>query len=199
MLPGFRDSPPANRGEGVCPSEALGRWEGSQSTNQLTLTAKRWGFPQLCRPSSTARAAVRPCQTPQRRRGSHSHRPPAQGTARGRGQPETGPSPALTLPSVAARGPAQGQGGGGARRGDSGQEGAGVQRRAAPAGPGQHVPVQPHGPLQRPPQPRQQLQRRSHGARACHLFIAGLRRVLTKEATAVSNTAVSSDPKPQML
>lgn len=75
-------------------------------------------------------------------------------------------SPALTLPSVAARSPAQGQGGGGARRGDGGQEGAGVQRRSAPAGPGQHVRVQPHGPVQGLPRLPQQLQRRSHGAQA---------------------------------
>lgn len=75
-------------------------------------------------------------------------------------------SSALTLPLVAACGPAQGQGGIGAGGGDSVQEGAGVQRRAAPAGPGQDVPVQPHRSVQGLPHLLQQLQRGSHGGQA---------------------------------
>lgn len=139
-------------------------------------------------------------------------------------------APCLTLAGLAGCGPAQGQRGVGAAGGDSAQEGAGVQRRAAPAGPGQDVPVQPHGAGQGLPHLPQQLQRGSHGGQAvrgqgagsqgcprgvtcrsrsleCHpqpgqllsSRVLHLTRAAAQEATAVSNTCVLPDLKPQML
>lgn len=265
-MPGFQSPIPCSQDSGrVLPeteAKELVPQKCSAGEKQLKyksayFTNKKMGFSPSCA-ASPALCWLLYSQIPQHRTGFPHHWFPAQGMAWGCCQLDTHweqRSHALTLASVAARGPSQGQGGIRAGRGDSVQEGAGIQRCTAPAGPGQDVPIQPHGPGQRLPQLPQQFQRRSHGGQAvpghrvghgtgvspqchcsvtarslpgrtqpstrcqqlpspagakhpdshpcsqhfqasphpppCHLSITGLRRVLTKEGTAVSNTCVS--------